>query len=154
MGLDSVGPVSFTLQSMQTLAYIHREKGRKGNAIYIHSLFNRPDVPKQVIEHVLSHELLHLKIPSREINGELVQHPPEFWEAEQALVPWKAASWEWMFLAFWEFLKPDPDNECVWVKKSWKKLQKRPYPQWQMVLEGDNKIASNHDGINSLIECL
>ena len=92
MGLDSVGPVSFSLQTMETLACIRWEHGKPGGDVFFHSLFNRPDVPQPVIEHVLRHELLHLKIPAREIDGKLLHHPPEFWEAEQALVPWKSAS--------------------------------------------------------------
>lgn len=111
MGLDSVGSVSFSLQTMDTLACIRWEQGKPGVDIFFHSLFNRPDVPQPVIEHVLRHELLHLKIPAREIDGKRVHHPPEFWEAEQALVPWKAASWGWMVLAFWDAIKTDiPKN--------------------------------------------
>lgn len=105
MGLDSVGPVNFSLQTMETLACIRWDQGKPGADIFFHSLFNRADVPQPVIEHVLRHELLHLKIPAREIDGKLVHHPPEFWEAEQALVPWKSASWGWMVLAFWEVIK-------------------------------------------------
>lgn len=46
-----------------------------------------------------------MKIPAREIEGKLVHHTPVFWEAEQALVPWKSASWGWMVLAFREVMK-------------------------------------------------
>jgi hypothetical protein len=93
MELDSVGPVTFSLQAMETLACIRWEQGRQGGDIFFHSLFNRPDVSQPVIEHVLRHELLRLKIPPREIDGKWVHHPPGFWEVEQALVPWKSASW-------------------------------------------------------------
>jgi hypothetical protein len=78
---------------VETHACIRWEQGRPGGDIFSHSLFHRPDVPQPVIEHVLRHEPLHLKIRPREIDGKLVHHPPEFWEAEQALVPWKSASW-------------------------------------------------------------
>jgi hypothetical protein len=107
-----------------------------------------------VIEHVLRHELLHLKIPAREIDGKLVHHPPEFWEAEQALVPWKSASWGWMVLAFWEVIKTDIPNECVWVKKSWRKLQKYPYPSWQMILDDHNRYSDKQGQIQGLMESL
>ena len=60
MGLDVAGPVTFSLQEMDTLACIRWEKGKPGGDIFFHSLFNRPDVPQPVIEHVLRHELLHL----------------------------------------------------------------------------------------------
>ena len=64
MGLDAVGPVTFSLQTMETLACIRWEQGKPGADIFFHSLFNRPDVPQPVIEHILRHELLHLKIPA------------------------------------------------------------------------------------------
>jgi hypothetical protein len=154
MGLDSVGPVSFSLQTMETLACICLEQGKPGGNIFFHSLFNRTDVPQPVIEHVLRHELLHLKIPPRQIDGKRVQHPPEFWEAEEALVPWKSISWEWMSLAFSEVVKPDILNECVWVKKSWRKLQKYPYPSWQMILDDLNRFPDKKALIEGLMESL
>jgi hypothetical protein len=154
MGLEAVAPITFSLQTMETLACIRWEQGRPGSDIFFHSLFNRPDVPQPVIEHVLRHELLHLKIPAREIDGKLIHHPPEFWEAEQVLVPWKSASWGWMVLAFWEVIKMDIPNECVWVKKSWRKLQKYPYPSWQMILDDHNRYSDKQGQIKGLMESL
>jgi|688.fasta_scaffold186048_4 hypothetical protein len=154
MGLEDAGPVTFSLKAMETLACICWEDEKPGGDIFFHSLFNRPDVPQPVIEHVLRHELLHLKIPARVIDGKLVHHPPEFWEAEQALVPWKSASWGWMHLAFWEAIKPDIPNECVWVKKSWRKLQKYPYPSWEMILDDLNRFSDKQGEINDLMEGL
>jgi hypothetical protein len=154
MGLDAVGPVTFSLQTMQTLACIRWEQGKPGGDIFFHSLFNRPDVPQQVIEHVLRHELLHLKIRPRMIDDKLVHHPPEFWEAEQALAPWKSASWGWMVLAFWEVIKTDVPNECTWVKKSWRKLQKYPYPSWQMILDDHERYSNKQAQMKGLMESL
>jgi len=154
MGLDSVGPVTFSLQTMQTLACIRWEQGKPGADIFFHSLFNRADVPQPVIEHVLRHELLHLKIPAREIDGKLVHHPPEFWEAEEALVPWKSASWGWMVLAFWKVIKMDIPNERTWVKKSWRKLQNYPYPSWQMILDDQSRYSNKQSQIQNLMESL
>ena len=154
MDLDSIGPVSVTLQSMETLACIRWEQGSPGAIIFLHSLFNRPDVPQSVIEHVLRHELLHLKIPARLIGGKLVHHPPEFWEAEQSLVPWKSTSWSWMVLAFWDAIKIDINKECIWVKKSWKKLQNHPYPSWKMATDHAKTVSSNNHKIDSLMKSL
>lgn len=154
MELGSVGTVTFTIQTMETLACIRWEEEKPGGDIFFHSLFNRSDVPQPVIEHVLRHELLHLKIPPREIDGKLVHHPPEFWEAEQALVPWKSASWGWMYLAFSEVIKSDIPNECVWVKKSWRKLQKNPYPNWEMILADLNRLADKQGQIKDFMEGL
>jgi hypothetical protein len=154
MDLDSVDLVSFNLQTMATLACIRWEHGKPGGDIFFHSLFNRPDVPQPVIEHVLRHEFLHLKIPAREIDGKLVHHPPEFWEAEQALVPWRSASWGWMVLAFWEVIKTDIPNERVLVKKSWRKLQRYPYPSWQMILADQSRYSDKQGQIKGLMESL
>lgn len=154
MGLDAVGPITFSLQTMKTLACIYCQPGRFGGDICFHSLFNRPDVPQPVIEHVLRHELLHLMIPPREIDGKLIIHPPEFREAEEVLIPWKSASWAWMHLSFWSVIKPDIPNECVWVKKSWRQLQKYPYPSWEMILNDLNIFADKQEDINELMEGL
>ena len=154
MKFNSIGPVSITLQTMETLACIRHSKGDSGGDIYLHSLFNRPEVPQPVIEHILCHELLHLRIPAREVQGKLTHHPPEFWEAEKDLVPWVATSWEWMSLAFWEVIKIDHLNECVWVKKSWRKHQTKPYPSWQSVLDDSRKTSDNESRVKSLMETL
>ena len=154
IGLNSVAPVSFTLQTMELLACIRLGQGETGGDIYIHSLFNRPDVPQPVIEHILYHELLHLIIPSRNIDGKRVNHPPEFWDAEKALVPWKSASWEWMYSAFWDVIKIDPINECVRVKKSWRKLQQNPYPSWQLGADNNKGTSENESHLKTLMENL
>ena len=154
MGLDVVGHVTFSLQTMETLACIRWEHGKPGGDIFLHSLFNRPDVPQPVIEHVLRHELLHLKIPTREIDGKLIHHPPEFWEAEQSLVPWVSASWAWMDMTFHEALKRDVPNERIRVKKTWLKLQKRPYPSWEMILDDLDRFSNKKGQIKILMEGL
>ena len=41
---------------METLACIRWDQGKPGADIFFHSLFNRPDVPQPVMEHVLRHE--------------------------------------------------------------------------------------------------
>lgn len=154
MGLVEAGPITFTLQTMKTLACIHHKPGKPGGDIYFHSLFNRPDVPQPVIEHVLRHELLHLKIPPRVIDGKKIDHPPEFWEAETLLVPWKSASWTWIHMAFWNAIKVDKANECIWVKKTWKRLQGSAYPSWEMILDDIKWHSENQKEIKDLMEGL
>ena len=154
MGLYAIGPVTFSLQSMETLACIRWKHGEPGGDIFFHSLFNRADVPRPVIEHVLRHELLHLKIPPREIDGKRVVHPPEFWEAEAQLVPWTPFSWAWMYTAFWDALKDDRENECIWVKKTWKRLQRYPYPSWEFILDDLSKFSDKQGQIKKLMEGL
>ena len=152
MGLLGEGPITFSLQTTEMLAYIYCATGEQSAGIYLHSLFNRADVPQPVIEHLLRHELLHIKVPPRIIDGKLVFHPPEYWEAESQLVPWKAASWAWIYTAFWDALKVDRENECVWVNKNWKRLQRNPYPSWQMVLDDIKRFGKHEDDIKALMQ--
>lgn len=154
MGLDAVGPVTFSLQTMQNLACIYYKPGKLGGDICLHTLFNRPDVPQPVIEHILRHELLHLKIPPRQIAGKFVSHPPEFWEEEKVAVPWRSDSWAWMYHTFSGVIKLDIPNECIWVKKTWRQLQKYPYPSWEMILDDNNRFADKHEQIKDLMEGL
>lgn len=152
MGLTSAEPATLSLQSIETLACIYHGPGKAGGNIYLHSLFNRSDVPQPVIEHVLRHELLHLKIPARVIDGKRIDHPPEFWEAEAKLVPWKSASWAWMYTAFWDALKVDRDDECIWIKKNWKRLQRHPYPSWQAILDDTKLFEEKEEEIKGLMQ--
>ena len=55
--------------------------------IYIHQVLNHSETPEDVIQLICKHELLHLVIPPSIIGQKEVQHPPEFWEAEQRLRP-------------------------------------------------------------------
>jgi hypothetical protein len=86
------------------------------------------------------------------IDGKRVDHPPEFWEAEAKLVPWKSASWAWMYAAFWDALKVDRDNECIWIKKTWKRLQRHPYPSWQAILEDTKLLQEKEEEIKELMQ--
>jgi hypothetical protein len=59
-----------------------------------------------------------------------------------------------MVLAFWEVIKTDIPNECVWVKKSWRKLQKYPYPSWQMILDDQTRYSDKQGQMEILMESL
>ena len=83
--------------------------------IQISTLLNTPKTPRQVIEHIILHELLHLIVPSREIDGKMVSHPPEFFEREAVLSPESSVVWSWIFGSFGQALKPNVDHECIYV---------------------------------------
>ena len=68
------------------------------------------------------------------------------------LVPWKSSSWAWMYAAFWDALKVDRDNECIWIKKTWKRLQRHPYPRWQAILDDTKLIEGKEEEIKSLMQ--
>lgn len=88
--------------------------------ICIHAVLNHAGTPEEVIAFVLRHELLHLQIPPREIDGKLVSHPPEFWEAERALAKDGELAWAWIWLTFHSVLKHDKKNERTVVKRNWR----------------------------------
>jgi hypothetical protein len=108
------------IQSQPTLACI--EVGSPLKAIVLHSVLNHRQTPEEVISFIIGHELVHLVIPPREVDGRLTAHPPEFWEAEGKLFPERDLAWSWVHLMLGLCLKEDKEAECIFVKRCWKKL--------------------------------
>jgi hypothetical protein len=98
----------------------------KSAAIYIHQLLNHSDTPIEVISLLLKHELLHLRIPPSIIDGRRVQHPPQFWEAEQELCPERTAAWDWIWFNLYDCLKERPQLERIDVRRNWRNVWNRP----------------------------
>jgi hypothetical protein len=96
--------------------------------IQFHLLLNHPDVPKEVLEFIIGHELIHLFVPPREIDGKITNHPPEFWEVEHARLKQGPLYWVWLKFMFLNIIEPDRKNEKTWVKKRWKKQRTKIYP--------------------------
>ena len=82
--------VTIWIEKSDTLAFIRRASGAA--EIVMHPLLNHPETPVEVVRHIVLHELLHLWIRPEEIDGKLVMHPPEFWQAEKRYVPWVKCS--------------------------------------------------------------
>ncbi|QDS97697.1 hypothetical protein HG15A2_09610 [Adhaeretor mobilis] len=38
-----------------------------------------------------------MRVPGREIDGQLVSHPPEFYQAEREIAPERERSWDWIW---------------------------------------------------------
>lgn len=87
--------IELVVKSHATLASVRHRKGEV--LILVHSILNHQDTPVEVIEFVLRHELLHLMIPPREVDGKCKSHPPEFWETENRVSPMKEPVWDWLF---------------------------------------------------------
>lgn len=102
-----------------TLAAIWTESAPQ--RIELHPLFNVEWLPEQVMWHVLVHEHIHRIVPPREIDGKKKSHPPEFWELERKLLAQRGVTWAWIYTEWGEHLERDEENECVWVKRGWKK---------------------------------
>lgn len=94
--------------------------------IRIHPLLNSPETPLLVFQHVLTHELLHLVVPPRVIDGKRVVHPPEFFEEERTLAPEWHDSSNWIRGNFYRYLKDDKKRQCVLVRKRWEEAMYRP----------------------------
>ena len=94
---------------------------KQGSLICLHEILNGPDVPEQVFRHILTHELIHLVVAPRELDGKITTHPPEFWRLEHDLCPERTWIWEWLWDHFHSCLIIDRKNECLKVKRDWRK---------------------------------
>jgi hypothetical protein len=116
----SISPeVIFTNGSF--LGCISRTPQAPESLICLHEILNSPDVPEQVFRHILIHELIHLVVAPREVDGKLTAHPPEFWQLESDLSPNRHGTWEWLWVQFSSCLMIDRKNECIKVKRDWRK---------------------------------
>jgi len=89
-------------------------------SVYVHQILNHPDTPVEVAAFVCKHELLHLEIPPREIDGKMTGHPPEFWDRENAICPEKEIAWAWVWRNFWICIRADRKREGIKVLREWK----------------------------------
>jgi hypothetical protein len=94
--------------------------------IYVHQVLNHDQTPRDVILLICKHELLHLRIPPVEKDGEEVQHPPEFWEAEKVICPERTRAWAWIWTNLNACLKQRPRLERIDVLPAWKKVWNQP----------------------------
>lgn len=70
---------------------------RSTRLIRIHNILNAPDVPDEVFEMIIFHEMLHLEFPpARRLSGSWDAHPPAFRKAERARCPSFDISWGWL----------------------------------------------------------
>ena len=89
--------------------------------IEIHEILNISALPVWVFDHILLHEFTHLLVPPREVDGKLKFHPPEFWELERCVSPEGNQATEWLFSSFHAELVRDQEEECIRVKRGWRK---------------------------------
>jgi hypothetical protein len=121
------------VQSQPALACVRSDD--KSAVVQVHSVLNHPDTPKEVMAFIFRHELLHLEIPAREVDGKRTSHPPEFWSAERALCPERTIAWNWLYLVLFPCLKFDPKHESAYVKSNWKRLMSADRPTVEQLSE-------------------
>jgi hypothetical protein len=74
----SVSVSFFKAVLSQTESLANVAVGERNAKIRVHEILNRGDTPREIIEFILVHEMLHIVIPRREINGRTVHHPRNF----------------------------------------------------------------------------
>ncbi len=92
------------------------EDDSDGADIWLHTLLNHPETPERVLRFILIHELLHLEVPSREVEGKWCSHPPEFWARERELCPDRRLMWLWIYMNFDDCLHRDKDAQGILVR--------------------------------------
>ncbi len=96
--------------------------GTSEATIYIHNLLNHPETPIEVMSLVFTHEILHVKVKPRIIDGHEKQHPPEFWEQEKIIAPEREKAWHWIWGNYLTCLIPRPRLERIDVLPEWKEV--------------------------------
>lgn len=114
-------PVLFIAQD--SLACLRHHEAAE---ILLHRLLNTPETPVAVFLHIFTHEMLHLVIPSRLIEGKDTRHPPEFLEQEMALAPERGESWAWIWMNFGAYLREDKRRERTIVRPGWQQMMFTP----------------------------
>jgi hypothetical protein len=144
-GIEVMVSVSFMqapLSRTESLASVR--VGDRTAGIRIHEILNRSDTPREVIEFILGHEVLHIRVPPREIDGRIVPHPPEFWEEEGRLFPTRSLVWAWLHTALWPRLKLDKQREATMVKRGWQNGVHSPFPTLEdvrAITEADAEVV-------------
>mgnify|MGYP001236362059 CR=1 FL=1 len=123
-------PVDFCFVGRGPLACICYDDSRA--IIYAHQVLNHEEVPPIVMDLLFVHEMLHLEIPSRMVDGRDTQHPPEFQEREKELFPGRAEAWEWVVGNLWSCLKFRSRLKQIDVMPNWKKHWRNQSLSWPM----------------------
>ena len=109
--------VEVWMRNQPTLATVCSEEGKV--VVALHAVLNHVDTPERVVGFILRHELLHMIIPSREVDGRNSAHPPEFWNVESGF-PDRRMVWSWLLLVLGCCLRRDKSKECMFVTRKWK----------------------------------
>lgn len=88
--------------------------------MYFHSLMNHSMPPRFVMEHIVTHELIHLEVPPVEQeDGTFKIHPPAFWEVERSLSAQRGEAMAWVWHHWSDCLKQSRKFQGILVKRNW-----------------------------------
>ena len=106
-----------------------------------HALLNHSGIPRFVMEHIITHELIHLDVPpAEEAEGKRVIHPPAFWQREADLSPRREEAMEWIWRCWRDCLRRSEKQQGILVKRNW--------PEWYGVTtpsQATERIIAKYD---------
>lgn len=109
--------------------------------IFIHQILNRTETPELVLQLIVAHELLHLEIGGREVDGRFTMHPPEFALREAELLPERDLAWAWIRWNFGAVIRSDRKRECTPVRASWRKAARAHCVPLDRIVEISQALA-------------
>jgi hypothetical protein len=110
--------VTVWLRIQPTLATVHLDDNEV--VINLHAVLNHAQTPEQVIGFILRHEMLHMIIPPRRVEGVVLSHPPEFWAAERDF-PDRVPVWNWLTVSLGPCMRTDKKQQRTLITREWKK---------------------------------
>jgi hypothetical protein len=110
--------------------------------VFVHNLLNHPETPLEVMRFLCKHELLHLRVPAKEIKGRETSHPPEFWKQETAIAPERGIAWNWVWANFYSCLRRDKKLEGIFVKPNWKSSFMKPRQSLEHCIAEETEILN------------
>lgn len=131
--------------SLACITHFREGSGRQP-IIVLNSILNHPETPELVIRYIIKHELLHLVVPAREIEGRRESHPPEFFLEEDRLAPDKEIIWTWLHLNFLTILTHDRELQGTTVNR------RRARHLWNSTRIGLAEVHPLSDGEWSALE--
>jgi hypothetical protein len=109
--------------------------------IYLHNVLNHADTPQLVLEYLIKHELLHLRVAPVVMEEETLRHPPEFMELEKQICPERLVAWTWLYVVLGEHLRVRPQAQRVDVASSWKSNWHLPRPDVSTALKTRHRFT-------------
>ncbi|MGI8907890.1 MAG: hypothetical protein ACR2IE_15520 [Candidatus Sumerlaeaceae bacterium] len=88
--------------------------------IHLHNVLNHGDTPAMVIEFLIKHELLHLRVAPVMVDDEPARHHDAFVQQERAISPERLVAWTWLYVAVGAHLQVRRKAERVDVANTWK----------------------------------
>ncbi len=107
-------------------------------SINIHQVLNWHTLPRAVLVYIFHHELLHLIVPPREVDGKLKSHPPEFFKLERDSYLDAGILSRYLQESLFGMVRSDAKHEQINVLPQWKKCTAERFIPLQSYCERNN----------------